>query len=200
MSHFVSEFILVRQAFQQHCEYVRTPRGMVLQPMASLGLDKWLVVFCDEINLPAQVRVPGTWYIFTRNLSPPPVLVVIHLHRMRLNNSASLFSIVCGISARQTNNLAALSLAYGYTILHYLQRRTSTAPSEWCRSFVSSRSRAASGERPTRPGSSSTGCSSSEPATPPQMQVRSATLHRVLLGAPRAVFMLFSRGYGTSGV
>ena len=45
-----------RQAFQQHCEYVRTPRGVVLQPMASLGLDKWLVVFCDEINLPAQVR------------------------------------------------------------------------------------------------------------------------------------------------
>lgn len=45
-----------QQAFQQHCEYVRTPRGVVLQPMASLGLDKWLVVFCDEINLPEQVR------------------------------------------------------------------------------------------------------------------------------------------------
>lgn len=44
------------QAFQQHCEYVRTPRGVVLQPMASLGLGKWLVIFCDEINLPSQVR------------------------------------------------------------------------------------------------------------------------------------------------
>lgn len=43
------------QTFQQHCEYVRTPRGVVLQPLASLGLDKWLVVFCDEINLPSQV-------------------------------------------------------------------------------------------------------------------------------------------------
>ncbi|CAM9106263.1 unnamed protein product [Ectocarpus fasciculatus] len=45
---------LILQAFQQHCEYVRTPRGVVLQPMASLGLGKWLVVFCDEINLPSQ--------------------------------------------------------------------------------------------------------------------------------------------------
>lgn len=45
-----------RQAFQQHCEYVRTPRGVVLQPMASLGVDKWLVIFCDEINLPEQVH------------------------------------------------------------------------------------------------------------------------------------------------
>lgn len=46
-----------RQAFQQHCEYVRTPRGIVLQPMASLGVGKWLVIFCDEINLPAQVGI-----------------------------------------------------------------------------------------------------------------------------------------------
>ncbi|CAM9166136.1 unnamed protein product, partial [Hapterophycus canaliculatus] len=45
---------LILQTFQQHCEYVRTPRGVVLQPLASLGLDKWLVVFCDEINLPSQ--------------------------------------------------------------------------------------------------------------------------------------------------
>lgn len=43
------------QAFQQHCEYVRTPRGVMLQPMAALGVGKWLVVFCDEINLPAKV-------------------------------------------------------------------------------------------------------------------------------------------------
>lgn len=28
----------------------------MLQPMAALGVGKWLVVFCDEINLPAQVQ------------------------------------------------------------------------------------------------------------------------------------------------
>jgi dynein heavy chain 1, cytosolic len=44
---------LVLRALQQHCETVRTPRGTVMQPAPSLGADTWLVVFCDEINLPA---------------------------------------------------------------------------------------------------------------------------------------------------
>ncbi|CAM9128550.1 unnamed protein product [Discosporangium mesarthrocarpum] len=45
---------LILKAFKQHCEYVRTPRGLVLQPQASLGVGKWLVIFCDEVNLPEE--------------------------------------------------------------------------------------------------------------------------------------------------
>jgi dynein heavy chain 1 len=41
---------LILKTFEQHCEYRRTPNGVVLAP-AQIG--RWLVVFCDEINLPA---------------------------------------------------------------------------------------------------------------------------------------------------
>jgi dynein heavy chain 1 len=42
---------LVLKVFDQYCEYRRTPNGVILSPVA---LGKWLVVFCDEINLPAN--------------------------------------------------------------------------------------------------------------------------------------------------
>ncbi len=41
---------LVLSTFDQCCEYRRTPSGTVLRPVQA---GKWLVVFCDEINLPA---------------------------------------------------------------------------------------------------------------------------------------------------
>ncbi|CEG79219.1 Putative Dynein heavy chain [Rhizopus microsporus] len=41
---------LVLKTFEQHCEYRKTPNGVVLSP---LTIGRWLVVFCDEINLPA---------------------------------------------------------------------------------------------------------------------------------------------------
>lgn len=40
---------LLLKTFDHYCEYRRTPNGMVLAPAA---IGKWLVVFCDEINLP----------------------------------------------------------------------------------------------------------------------------------------------------
>ncbi|XP_058810234.1 dynein heavy chain, cytoplasmic isoform X2 [Phymastichus coffea] len=40
---------LLLKTFDHYCEYRRTPNGVVLSP-AQLG--KWLVLFCDEINLP----------------------------------------------------------------------------------------------------------------------------------------------------
>jgi len=49
---------LLLKTFAQYCDYVKTPRGVVLQPNAALGGgregggEKWLVIFCDEINLP----------------------------------------------------------------------------------------------------------------------------------------------------
>jgi len=42
---------LILKTFEQYCEYRKTPNGMVLAPVV---LNKWLVLFCDEINLPAQ--------------------------------------------------------------------------------------------------------------------------------------------------
>lgn len=41
---------LILKTFEHHCEYKRTPKGMVLRPTQ---VGKWLVIFCDEINLPA---------------------------------------------------------------------------------------------------------------------------------------------------
>ena len=42
--------VLLRRLLEQHCVYTRTPSGAVLEP-AQPG--RWLVIFCDEINLPA---------------------------------------------------------------------------------------------------------------------------------------------------
>jgi dynein heavy chain 1, cytosolic len=41
---------LVIKTFEQYCEYKKTLSGMVLSPTQ---LGRWLVIFCDEINLPA---------------------------------------------------------------------------------------------------------------------------------------------------
>ncbi|GAA6030036.1 hypothetical protein JCM8097_009225 [Rhodosporidiobolus ruineniae] len=41
---------LILKTFEQHCEYRKTPNGVILAP-AQIG--RWLVLFCDEINLPA---------------------------------------------------------------------------------------------------------------------------------------------------
>uniref|UniRef100_A0A8C3ASK7 Cytoplasmic dynein 1 heavy chain 1 n=1 Tax=Cyclopterus lumpus TaxID=8103 RepID=A0A8C3ASK7_CYCLU len=40
---------LLLKTFDHYCEYRRTPNGVVLSPVQ---LGKWLVLFCDEINLP----------------------------------------------------------------------------------------------------------------------------------------------------
>jgi dynein heavy chain 1 len=42
---------LLMNTFLQHCEYRRTSNGVVLAPQQA---NKWLVIFCDECNLPQQ--------------------------------------------------------------------------------------------------------------------------------------------------
>ncbi|KAJ2355534.1 dynein heavy chain, partial [Coemansia sp. RSA 2618] len=44
---------LILRTLEQYCEYRRSPMGTVLAPAA---VGRWLVVFCDEINLPAADR------------------------------------------------------------------------------------------------------------------------------------------------
>ncbi|KAK3093975.1 hypothetical protein FSP39_022394 [Pinctada imbricata] len=44
---------LLLKTFDHYCEYRRTPNGVVLSPVQ---LNKWLVLFCDEINLPNTDR------------------------------------------------------------------------------------------------------------------------------------------------
>ncbi|KAG9023665.1 hypothetical protein FRB95_012647 [Tulasnella sp. JGI-2019a] len=41
---------LILKTFDQYCEYRKTPNGVILAPVQ---IGRWLVVFCDEINLPA---------------------------------------------------------------------------------------------------------------------------------------------------
>eukprot|EP01132_Coremiostelium_polycephalum_P002127 gene2127-2619_t len=53
---------LILKTFDHHCEYKRTPSGdTVLRPVQ---MGKWLVVFCDEINLPASDKY-GTQRVIT---------------------------------------------------------------------------------------------------------------------------------------
>uniref|UniRef100_A0A0G4FLJ2 Dynein heavy chain, cytoplasmic n=1 Tax=Chromera velia CCMP2878 TaxID=1169474 RepID=A0A0G4FLJ2_9ALVE len=41
---------LLLKTFDHYCEYVKTPNGTVLRPVQP---GKWLIVFCDEVNLPS---------------------------------------------------------------------------------------------------------------------------------------------------
>ncbi|OZJ04271.1 hypothetical protein BZG36_02479 [Bifiguratus adelaidae] len=41
---------LILKTFEHYCEYRRTPNGVILAPTM---IGRWLVLFCDEINLPA---------------------------------------------------------------------------------------------------------------------------------------------------
>lgn len=41
---------LILKTFEQYCEFRRTPSGVVLAPPQ---IGRWIVLFCDEINLPA---------------------------------------------------------------------------------------------------------------------------------------------------
>lgn len=44
---------LLLKTFDHYCEYRKTPNGIVLSPVQ---LGKWLILFCDEINLPDMDR------------------------------------------------------------------------------------------------------------------------------------------------
>ena len=45
---------LLLKTFDHYCEYKRTPNGVVME-LAQLG--KWLVLFCDVINLPDLINM-----------------------------------------------------------------------------------------------------------------------------------------------
>jgi len=52
---------LILKTFDQYCEYKKTPNGIVLRPNQ---MNRWLVVFCDEINLPETDKF-GTQVVIT---------------------------------------------------------------------------------------------------------------------------------------
>ena len=52
---------LILKQFDHYCEYVKTNNGSILRPKQP---NKWLVVFCDEINLPDQDKY-GTIPVIT---------------------------------------------------------------------------------------------------------------------------------------
>ncbi|KAL3939676.1 MAG: hypothetical protein SGBAC_005637 [Bacillariaceae sp.] len=45
---------IILKVFHQYCNYVRRGKDIILEPAESLGAQSWLVVFCDEINLPEE--------------------------------------------------------------------------------------------------------------------------------------------------
>ena len=52
--------LLIKQ-FDHYCEYSKTQKGVILRPKQP---NKWLVVFCDEINLPDTDKY-GTQFVIT---------------------------------------------------------------------------------------------------------------------------------------
>jgi dynein heavy chain 1 len=52
---------LILKTFDHYCEYKKTPNGIILRPH---NVHKWLVVFCDEINLP-DIDKYGTQTVIT---------------------------------------------------------------------------------------------------------------------------------------
>ena len=58
---------LLLKTFDHYCEYKRTPNGVVMAPVQ---LGKWLVLFCDEINLPDMDNYGTTmFYLGTKFVS-----------------------------------------------------------------------------------------------------------------------------------
>ena len=49
---------LLLKTFDHYCEYRRTPNGVVMSP---IQLGKWVVLFCDEINLPDYDKYGMHW-------------------------------------------------------------------------------------------------------------------------------------------
>eukprot|EP00916_Digyalum_oweni_P025987 GHVL01042788.1.p1 GENE.GHVL01042788.1~~GHVL01042788.1.p1 ORF type:complete len:2866 (+),score=438.01 GHVL01042788.1:781-8598(+) len=52
---------LLLKTFDHYCEYVKTPAGFVLRPTQP---GRWLIVFCDEINLPTPDKYSTQRIIF----------------------------------------------------------------------------------------------------------------------------------------
>ena len=52
---------LILKTFEHYCEIKKTPSGLILRPH---NQNKWLVVFCDEINLPDTDKY-GTQTVIT---------------------------------------------------------------------------------------------------------------------------------------
>lgn len=52
---------LILKQFEHYCEYVKSHNGIILRPK---NIQKKLVLFCDEINLPNQ-DVYGTQKVIT---------------------------------------------------------------------------------------------------------------------------------------
>jgi dynein heavy chain 1, cytosolic len=45
---------IILKIFSQYCSYVRRGKRIYLEPSENFGAQSWLVVFCDEINLPEE--------------------------------------------------------------------------------------------------------------------------------------------------
>lgn len=50
---------LLMKTFELYCEFVKTPKGLVMRPLQP---GRWVVVFCDECNLPAEDKY-GTQHV-----------------------------------------------------------------------------------------------------------------------------------------
>jgi len=55
---------IILKTFSQYCIYTRKGKDVVMEPSDSLGAQTWLVVFCDEINLPEN-DMYGTQRVIT---------------------------------------------------------------------------------------------------------------------------------------
>lgn len=79
---------LLLKTFDHYCEYRRTPNGVVLAPVQ---LGKWLVLFCDEINLPDMDKY-GTQRVIS---------FIRQVRRERTSERLAVFVSCCCVCARR---------------------------------------------------------------------------------------------------
>ena len=79
---------LLLKTFDHYCEYRRTPNGIVLSP---IQLNKWLVLFCDEINLPDK-DMYGKYINLSMLLHINSVVV---FQKEKKKSSSLIFVIIC---------------------------------------------------------------------------------------------------------
>ena len=108
------------KTFDQHCEYRRTTNGVVLAPVQH---GRWLVLFCDEINLPDMDKY-GAFFS----------LVLLYAYLSSNRNTTR--NLVPATTVRAQRLLPHVRSRVGDTGAHSNRRRLQPANRSWSQAHV----------------------------------------------------------------
>ena len=114
------------KTFDHYCDYKRTPNRLVLAP---IQLGKWLVVFCDEINLPDMDKYGKLLVLVSlhaKNRSQNRHLLLQFCNRQHLKYSRVSFVLPTSLQEHDSSNIGQRHcffcdlLDVDSKLLHYL--------------------------------------------------------------------------------